>query len=69
MAKGKVKWFNDAKGIGFISNDEGELEIGQVASLIDKILPVSEIMKNLLKEYNKARIELQNNSLYQFDTE
>ena len=49
--------------------DEGELEIGQVASLIDKILPVSEIMKNLLKEYNKARIELQNNSLYQFDTE
>ena len=23
MARGKVKWFNDAKGIGFITNDDG----------------------------------------------
>jgi CspA family cold shock protein len=23
MAKGLVKWFNDAKGFGFITNDEG----------------------------------------------
>lgn len=24
MPKGTVKWFNDAKGFGFISQDEGE---------------------------------------------
>ena len=64
LGKGRAK-----KGIFEGDLDEGELEIGQVASLIDKILPASEIMKNLLGEYRKSLNEIQNLSKYQFDTE
>ncbi len=34
---------------------EGELEIGQVSGLIKEIKPVSEIMDQLLKEFNQAK--------------
>ena len=64
LGKGRAK-----KGIFDGDLDEGELEIGQVASLIDNVLPVSEIMKNILEEYRNALIILQNKSLYQFDNE
>ena len=35
--------------------EEGELEIGQVASLIHEILPASEIVEKLLEEFETAR--------------
>lgn len=37
---------------------EGELEIGQVSSIINEVLPVETIMKNLLQEYLKAKERL-----------
>jgi len=36
--------------------ENGELEIGQVASLIDEVKPVKEIFKDLLAEINEAEI-------------
>ena len=39
---------------------EGELEIGQVASVINEILPVEAIMKNMLEEYQKAKERMNN---------
>jgi enoyl-[acyl-carrier protein] reductase II len=47
--------------------EEGELEIGQVSSLINNILPASEIMKNILIEYNSALADLHCKTDYQFD--
>lgn len=38
---------------------EGELEIGQVASLIKEIKPAGEIVNEILAEYREARTELQ----------
>lgn len=43
---------------------DGELEIGQVSSIIDEVLPVQIIMRNLLQEYRNAKARLNN---YQFD--
>ena len=34
--------------------DDGELEIGQVSALLDRILPAGEIVKNLWKEFQLA---------------
>lgn len=38
--------------------EEGELEIGQVASLIDEIKPAQEIVNEIVSEYTSARDEL-----------
>ena len=37
---------------------EGELEIGQISASINDILPAAEIIKNMVKEYNKILDEL-----------
>ncbi len=38
--------------------EEGELEIGQVAGLIDAIKPASEIVSDLMKEFKEAQSQL-----------
>ncbi len=50
LGKGRAK-----KGIFEGDLINGELEIGQVASLIDKVLPVKTIMNNLIEEFLSAR--------------
>ena len=42
---------------------EGELEIGQVSGLVKEILPVSQIMNNIISEFNNAKAELFNLNL------
>ncbi|SFE08648.1 NAD(P)H-dependent flavin oxidoreductase [Thermophagus xiamenensis] len=53
LGRGRAK-----KGIFEGDLEEGELEIGQIAALIDKIKPVEEIMKQLLDEYQLAKERL-----------
>ncbi len=53
LGKGRAK-----KGIFEGDLEEGKLEIGQVASFIDKIQPVSEIFRELIAGYNKASLRL-----------
>jgi enoyl-[acyl-carrier protein] reductase II len=39
---------------------EGELEIGQVASIINEVLPVETIMKNMIQEYRQTSERMDN---------
>jgi enoyl-[acyl-carrier protein] reductase II len=39
---------------------DGELEIGQVASIINEILPVETIMKNMVQEYRQTKERMKN---------
>lgn len=57
LGKGRSK-----KGIFEGDMEEGELEIGQVSSIIDRIQPVSEIMEELITDYRKTLITLQQHS-------
>ncbi|MCU4176103.1 NAD(P)H-dependent flavin oxidoreductase [Carboxylicivirga sp. N1Y90] len=61
LGKGRAK-----KGIFEGDMIEGELEIGQIATLINEVKPVKEQMTELLKEYNEAKQEIANNTRFQF---
>jgi enoyl-[acyl-carrier protein] reductase II len=54
------------KGIFEGDLENGELEIGQVSALIDMILPVKEIMENLINEYNSARASVSSDNRFLF---
>ncbi len=58
LGKGRAK-----KGMFLGDLDEGELEIGQISSLIEKIMPVSEILSEITEEYNQVIKEMYNNCL------
>ena len=58
LGRGRAK-----KGMFEGDLDEGELEICQIAAVIDDILPVSEIVKNLVKEFNSVAAEISNLTL------
>lgn len=55
LGKGKAK-------LGMFEGDiiNGELEIGQVASLIDKVKPVSHIMKEFINEFHETALKMGN---------
>jgi enoyl-[acyl-carrier protein] reductase II len=57
LGKGRAK-----KGMFEGDTIEGELEIGQVAAMIHKVKPVSQIMGELIKDYNKTAVRMQNNA-------
>ncbi len=58
LGKGRAK-----KGIFEGNLEDGELEIGQVSALIDKIQPVSEIIADMVSNYNATVQSLSNKTL------
>lgn len=53
LGKGRAK-----KGMFEGNMEEGELEIGQIASVINKVMPVSEVFEEIIAEYEQARQKL-----------
>ena len=60
LGRGRAK-----KGMFEGDLDEGELEIGQVAGLIDSIEPVNKIIENIISEYKIALADM-NSKKYNF---
>ena len=50
LGRGRAK-----KGMFEGDLDEGELEVGQISAMISKIMPVSEIIKEITEEYESER--------------
>jgi len=61
LGRGRAK-----KGMFEGNLDEGELEIGQIASLIDEVLPAAEIVREILTEFEVRRQELLSEDRYMF---
>ena len=53
LGRGRAK-----KGMFEGDLDEGELEIGQISSVIDDIKPAAQIVEEILKEYRQAKAEM-----------
>jgi enoyl-[acyl-carrier protein] reductase II len=53
LGKGRAK-----QGMFEGNLDEGELEIGQVSALINEVRPASEIVKEIMEEFYKAKTEV-----------
>jgi enoyl-[acyl-carrier protein] reductase II len=49
LGRGRAK-----KGMFEGDLEEGELEIGQIAGLINEVLPAAQIIDNFIEEYNQA---------------
>lgn len=61
LGRGRTK-----KGMFEGDIENGELEIGQVAAQIGKVLPVNEIMESLISGYNLAKEELLTDGKFSF---
>jgi enoyl-[acyl-carrier protein] reductase II len=53
LGKGRAK-----KGMFEGELDEGELEIGQVCAVINKIIPAADIIKEIMEEFSQAKNEV-----------
>lgn len=61
LGRGRAK-----KGMFEGDLNEGELEIGQIASIIDDIPTVASIMENILTEYKTAKAEIEQSGKFLF---
>ena len=58
LGRGRAK-----KGMFEGNLSEGELEIGQVSSIIKEVLPVKTIIENLIQEYQQAKVRINNSTI------